>query len=478
MSYSIVVDKLKRNFVQLMFDEAAGVTVGDSDNQFYIAVGRSQVWNPDSDGGGTDQSPIPRNTTRTIKQFRYALQSAKAIEGFAYVVPMIEWTAGSLYNSYNDNVVSQTQQFYVRTTDNNVYVCLRTGKTAYGDQQVSTIKPDHTNNTVEPELDGYIWKYLYTISTQDSNKFLTTAFMPVRFVDSDFAIENPAYAPQWAMAEAALLAPKQILGYRVTDKGGPYTDSDFTITVVGNGTNAKARPVLNASGGLEAVEVGDSTGAPVWSCFGSGYDYANVVVGTTRLAPTGTSATVVPIFGPENGIGYDPREDLRSTSIMFNIKPVGDVDGTWVSSLRGYRQYGLIKNPLDSADGNPFVETSGIISNRMRFSETLASGSIGQSTDKKLHGVSSGAVAWMTFWDDSDTIWYHQDETTGFVSFDSLGETVQIREGQSTTNTVTMTQLVQPQIDKFSGEVLFISNGDVVVRDAGQTEDIKVVIKL
>lgn len=475
MSYSIVVDKLKRNFVQQMFDEAEGVRIGDSDNQFYIAVGRSQVWNPDSDGGGTDQSPIPKNNDRTVKQFRYSLQSAKAIEGFAFVVPIISWTAGSVYNAYNDNVVSQTQQYYVRTTDNNIYVCLRTGKTGFGDPQVSTIKPDHTNNTVEPEIDGYVWKYLYSISTQDVNKFLTTAFMPVRFVDSDYAQANPSYATQYAMAEAA--QPGQILGYRVTDKGGPYTDSDFTITVVGNGTNAKARPVLNASGGLEAVEVGDSANAPIWNCFGSGYDYASVSVGTTRLAASGTSATVVPIFGPENGIGFDPRADLRSTSIMYNIKPVGDVDGTFVSSQRGYRQYGLIKNPTDSA-GAAFTETSGIMANRMRFSETLASGSIGMSTDKKLHGTSSGAVAWMDFWDDSDTLWYHQDETTGFTAFDSTGETVQIREGASTTNTVTMTSLIGSQIDNFSGEVLFISNGDVVVRDAGQTEDIKVVIKL
>jgi len=474
MANSIIVDKLKRDFVQLMYDEAAGVTPGDSDNYFYIVVGRSQQWDP---ANSLDAPvPVPRARERDIKQFRYGLQSAKAVEGFSYVVPMIDWTAGTFYAAYNDNIVSQTQSYYVRTTDNNIYVCIRSGKNAYGASQNSTIKPDHINNTLTPELDGYVWKYLYTISTQDANRFLTTAFMPVRFVDSDFAVANPSYATQWAVAEAA--NPKQIVGYRVTDGGGPYTDSGIDITVVGNGTGAKARAVLNASGAIAAIEVGDSANAPINNCMGTGYNYANIVIDNTLLAGGGTSATAVPIFGPVNGLGYDPRDDLRSTSIMFNIKPVGNVDGTWVTGTRGYRQYGLVKNIELPDSDTKFTDTSGIIADRMRFTENLSSGAISLSVDQKIHGQTSGAVAWLDFWDDSDTLWYHQDEDTGFTAFDSTGETIKIQQGDQVSNTLTMNTLVTPNIDRYSGDVYFISNGDVVARDVGQTEDIKVVVKL
>lgn len=474
MANSIIVDKLKRDFVQLIYDEATGTTVGDSDNYFYIAVGRSQQWDPDNNL----DAPIPtlRNRDRDIRQFRYGLQSMKAVEGFSYVVPTIDWTAGTFYAAYNDNVVSQTQSYYVRTTDNNVYVCIRSGKNAFGGAQNSTVKPDHIDNTLEPELDGYVWKYLYTITTQDSNKFLTSAFMPVRFVDSDFAVANPTYAAQWNVARAA--NPKQILGYRVIEGGGPYTDSAIDITVIGNGTGAKARAVLNSSGAIAAVEVGDSANAPINACLGTGYDYANVVVDQTLLAAGGTSAEVVPIFGPANGIGYDPRDDLRSTSIMFNIKPVGSVDGTWVTGTRGYRQYGLIKNPELPDSDQKFTDTSAIVAGRMRFTETLASGAISLSVDQKIHGQASGAVAWMDFWDDSDTLWYHQDEDTGFTAFDSTGETIKIQQGDQVSNTLTMNTIVDPDVDRFSGDVYFISNGDIIARDVGQTEDIKVVIKL
>ena len=38
---AIITDRLKRSFLQQLFDEATGEKIGDSDNHFYIAVGRS-----------------------------------------------------------------------------------------------------------------------------------------------------------------------------------------------------------------------------------------------------------------------------------------------------------------------------------------------------------------------------------------------------------------------------------------------------
>lgn len=473
MASSIIVDKLKRDFVQLMYDEAAGVTPGDSDNYFYIAVGRSQQWDPDNNLD--TPVPVPRNRERDIRLFRYGLQSVKAIEGFSFVVPTIDWTAGTFYAAYNDNIVSQTQNYYVRTTDNNVYVCIRSGKNAFGEAQNSTIKPDHVDNTLAAELDGYVWKYLYTITTQDANKFLTSAFMPVTFVDSDYAVANPIYAAQWNVARAA--NPKQVVGYRVIDGGGPYSTA-ADITVVGDGSGAKARAILNASGAIAAIEVGDSANAPINACMGTGYNYANVVIDNTSLSAGGSPAEAVPIFSPREGLGYNPLEDLRSTSIMFNIKPVGDVDGTWVTGTRGYRQYGLVKNITLPDSDTKYTETSGVVAGRMLFDETLSTGAISLTADQKIYGQVSGAVAWLDFWDDSSTLWYHQDEDTGFTAFDSTGETIKIQQGDQVSNTLTMSSIQAPDADKFSGDIYFISNGDVIARDAGQTEDIKVVIKL
>ncbi len=471
---AIITDAIKKQFAQQLFDQSAGTNIGDSDNYYYIAVGRSQQWQPEDN---TDVPPTPLNTERDQRLFRYNMQSIKAVESFSFVVPLFDWSANTVYSAFNDNVSGQpSQSYYVRTDDNNVYVCVRTGKNSLGAPQISTVKPDHTDTTLPIEIDGYVWKYLYTISTSDANKFLTSAFMPVKFVDSADAF-SPDFN-QFAVQNAAV--PGQIVGYRVTTKGGTYTSAP-TLTVVGNGSGAKARAILNSTGGIEAVEVGDSANAPLLSNMGSGYSRASVSVSSSSLSAGGTVAKVVPIFAQKNGLGSDPTIDLRSTAIMFNIKPEGTVSDKWVVD-QGYRQIGVLRNPLQYDSDAKFTDTQGLVLKKMRLATSAGDGlptngyGISFATDVTITGVTSNAQAWLDFYDDSDTIWYHQDDTTGFKSFQN-SEVITV-QGYSASTLTLDSASIAPEIDPFSGDLLFINNFAEVSRDRAQTEDIKVVIKL
>ena len=72
-------------------------------------------------------------------------------------------------------------------------------------------------------------------------------------------------------------------------------------------------------------------------------------------------------------------------------------------------------------------------------------------------------------------VYYHQNESTGFVPF-GVGEIVE-QVGTSLQQTVTgLTD--HPEIDRHSGEVLYIENRYRIIRDAEQQEDIKVVITI
>ena len=82
----------------------------------------------------------------------------------------------------------------------------------------------------------------------------------------------------------------------------------------------------------------------------------------------------------------------------------------------------------------------------------------------------------LIFFDDSDTIWYHQSEFTGFRPFQD-GETITV-EGYSASTLILDSANIAPDIDVYSGDLLFINNFGEVSRDRAQTEDIKVVIKL
>ena len=222
------------------------------------------------------------NDEREEREFRYGAQSVKAVEAFSFVVPAQDWTANSQYSPYNDNAVGHpATSYYVKTNDGNVYVCIRNGKDSSGNVQVSTIKPDHTDTSLPEESDGYIWKFLYTISVQETNQFVTSNFIPVKFVDSASSLE-PGFA-QFQVQNAA--TPGQIVGYRVINGGVGYDSSD-TLTVIGNGTGAKAR-IVAASGVITAVEVGDSSRVgttgfnTITEHMGSGYSQANVRITTS-----------------------------------------------------------------------------------------------------------------------------------------------------------------------------------------------------
>jgi hypothetical protein len=455
---AIILNPIKDIFVQKLFNENQGTTPGDSGNYYYIGIGRSQQWQPSLN---TDTPTTPADTERTERLFRYNLQAIKAIEAYSYVVPLYDWTSNTVYTTYNDNIVGQpSQSYYVRTDDNNVYVCIRQGKSAAGVTQVSQNKPIHTGTTLPIEADGYIWKFLYTITTANANSFLTSNFMPVKLVDS--ALPTDPEFSQYSVQNSAIIG--QILGYRVINGGSGY--SSPTLQVIGDGTGAAAYPIVS-SGVITAVEIGDSSGALNPGAFlGTNYNKANV-----KIVGSGSGASIVPIFGPKTGLGADPRQDLRSTAIMFNIKPEGTVSGKWPVD-NDYRQVGLLKNITDSA-GVKFVETQGSALKKVEFTAEIAGG-VSYANDIQVSGQDSDALGWVDYYDDSATLWYHQDEDTGFTPF-TEGETCTI-EGKA--GTFTVKTLTDPDIDIFSGDLLFVNNTEYVTRDADQTEDIKLVIKL
>lgn len=505
---AIITDKIKYQLSQTIFDENQGSTPGDSDNFYYIAVGKSEAYQYLDSAGGTgnttDTTVNPVNCDREERLFRYAMQSVKAVAGFSFVVDgssTKDWTSGTEYSQFSDAVEGQpASSYYVKTTDNNVYICIRTGKSSTGTIQPSTVKPEHTNTGLPIQTDGYIWKFLYTISTADANKFSTSNFIPVKFVDSA-APTDPEFS-QLSVQNAAV--DGQIVGYRVLNQssGGIYTVAP-RLTIIGDGTHAKARAILDGSGRVNAVEVMDSNGSGVPTSngatpdhynFGANYNYAQVRCEDSSNLSSGTSAEIVPVFAPNGGLGADPRKDLKSTSIMFNIKPSGTEDsdatsqaGSWLVDNE-YRQIALIKNPTryDSAGGAgpKYRATSGRVMNAMKLTsvtgadKNVSTGyAIPFTDDPLIVGADSNARAYLNYYNDDRTLFYHQDEYTGFTPFRN-GETVTVRTYTGGGTLIIDSADIEPDVDRFSGDILFLNSKAKVTRDRLQTEDIKLVVRL
>ena len=444
---AIITDKIKKQFLQAIFDEAQ-----DSANYYYIGIGRSEDWD------SADTTPTPINRERDEKLFRHSLQSVKTASAYSFVVPRYNWTSGTVYNAYNDNVSGQPSvSYYVITDENKVYTCVRQGKDANGVAIISTVKPDHTDTSLVPETDGYVWKYLYTVTTTDANNYLTANFFPVKFVDSASPVD--ADFQQFIIQNAAI--PQQIVGYRVTSAGTGFT-SDPAVTVLGDGSGARARAVVTTTGIIGAIEVDDSAnGFPL----GTGYTQANVTIS----GGGGTGATAVPVYGPKAGLGADPRDDLRSVAMMFNVKPSGREQGDFVIG-NDFRQIGLLRNPTLYDSDEQFTETQGRALKAMNLSSV--SGTF--SEDDIIVGGTSTARAVIDYYDDSSQIWYHQNEETGFVPFIN-GEGVSTSTGSATADSAA----IAPEVDPYSGDLLYIDNRtQAITRSEQQTEDIKIVIQL
>lgn len=454
---AIITQNLKKQVIQDIFDD-----ITDSAGaKYYIGIGKSEEWND------SDVAPDPAQTEREIRNFRLGLQSMKRVADFSYVVPRNNWTTGTTYSAYNDNAAGHpTSPYYVMTDTNAVYLCVKQGRNSLGVATPSTVKPTGVLNTVRTYADGYAWKFLYTMTTPNQTAFLSSNFHPVLKqgkLDSDGSGNVTSLSQleeQKGIQDAAISG--SLSGITITNGGAGYTSTP-TVTIKGNGSGASA--IATVSGGVVTkIEMDESDGTLL---IGSGYDFVEAVI--SGGSPT-TAAKARVNLGPVGGFGADPRNDLRSRAIMFNIKPNGTETGEFVIG-NDFRQIGIIRNPLDSA-GDAVTETAANALYRLKMStSTGLSFTIGST----VTGDTSGAKAIIDK-TDSDEIWYHQTEATGFESF-------QAGEGLTDSDANTGTLLgsgfnLKPKAMPFTGDVLYVENRAAVLRAADQTEDIKVIIEI
>ena len=429
----------------------------DSDKNYFIGIGRSEDWN-DSD---TARTVI--NARWEERGFRNGLQSVKKVIDSTFVVPRYNWSSGAIYSAYDDKQVGYpTQTYYVMNDENQVYMCLQQSKDATGAAVVSTIQPSgNTTGTPFSTADGYIWKFLYSISAGDASKYIAANFLPIKLQGTTDSSSSASDVEQKAVQDAAIVG--QITGYQIDSAGAGYT-SNPTLTVVGNGTNAKASATISGSAVVK-VEVLDSSGTLM---FGSGYNNATVTVsgGGTPTKP----ALIRPVFATVGGLGADPRDDLRSNGIMFTVKPDGTENDDFIVG-NDFRQVGLIKGIKDSSGDSDFTASTGIALKKLNFSAVTTD----FTADNTILGGTSGAKA-LVDKVDSSNVFYHQTDATGFVSFDS-GESVTEVDG-SGAGTLSDTPLTNPEVVTTTGDVLYIDNRAAVTRASDQTEDIKIVIQI
>ena len=453
---AIVTNKLKKQILQTVLTRTA-----DSSDRYYIGISRSNPWD------NTDTVPTVGNTEREERNFRASLQSILRTTDVSFVAKRYNWSSGSIYSAYNDNQTaiqnSATYPYYVVTANQRVYLCVQQGKADNGTVSTSTVDPDTTGATTAAKAtsDGYIWKYLFTIGGTNASKFLSANYLPVSKVDSAAGLSVIEQA-QKNVQDGATAG--SIIGYRVVSSGAGYS-ADPTVTINGDGANAKAIAKRTATNQISKIEIDDSAnGIP----FGSGYSYASV---TLSGGSPSTAAVIEPIISV-NGLGSDPIDDLGADAIMFNAKAVGTQNGNFMVG-QDFRQIGLIKNPKKSNDS----DFTGTDARAMRVL-TLTSISSGFDSAAVKDAIITGNTTSAKALGDeliASKLHYHFDDSTGFKQFQT-GETVFLDSGTGITAVISTDS--EGAIKPFSGKILYLENRSAVVRDTAQTEDVKLIVQL
>ena len=479
---AIVTDKIKKQILLDLFKD-----FDSSATRYYAGIGRSEQWNQ------TDTVTVPTVSERTERDARLNMQSMKNITDKSFVVPRSNWSLGAQYSAYDDNTEGYpAQAFYVMNSNQEVYICLQQGRDATGSPVNSTEQP--TGNTTGVPFttsDGYVWKFIYSIGALRASKFLSSAYMPVQFVDSDEAASNDATAEQVEQRAVELAATAgEIVGAEVLEQGSNYTQLP-TVQVIGDGEGCELVPIISGNALVNLQVKQDSSGNlsspstnPLNWTTGSyrGRNYKRASVHISGGGGSAAGATGRVILGPKNGLGADPRDDLKTGAVMFNTKADGDEGGDFLIGNDIFRQVLLIRNPLvrDSAgrsDTDLFTDATGNTLDRVQVASIGGNGFLPSTTVTATSGASPRAAAFVDAIDsvglnNNARLLVHQNETTGLRAFNNGDE---ISDGASTG---TISSYLRGEVDPLSGELLYIDNRAAVDRSLDQTEDLKIVIQL
>ena len=470
---AIVTNKFRLNNAEQFYE-----SFSEASTSFYLFVGRPQPWTSTTPfGGGSDSAP-PTPLDNVDDEYMYFrdMQAAKRIAAadIQYAIPRHNWTTGTIYDYYRGdygaqwsstasdivktvnngtNLWASTTLFYVLSSTNNVYKCMsNNGGVA------STVEPSGTSNSEYSTGDGYVWKYMYSLTTTQITDFLTADFMPV--------------ATNSTVSGAA--TDGAVTQYKVMAGGSGYTNGPYNNqTLRGDGSGATFN--LTVSGGAVTAVAGVAGG--------SGYTFADCNVDNISLIGGGTGAIVTPIIGPKGGQGYNAVNELGGFYIMTNTTISGTEGGGDFVVDQDFRRVGIVLNPYNY--GTSTVATAATL-NALSSMTFDASPTPGAFLADEAITAPSGAAAKVVAWDSTTRILkYIQTQWTGvkttagatqgniipFAAADVVTST------SNATGTIATGGITNPEIAYYSGNTIYAEDRAPISRATDQTENIKLIVE-
>jgi hypothetical protein len=513
---AIITDQLRilnaKNFVS---------AASSSSNSYYTFVGLTNASDYSSEWEANP--PAPRDSFDQENDYWDTMVTLKKIKetDVVQVIRKTTWASGTIYDMYRHDI-SRTNtskpsgatslysaNYYVINRDFRVYICLQngtnpenpSGRPSLDEPTFTDLEPSEAGNSG----DGYIWKYLYTIKPNEFVKFDTVNFIPVP--------KNWETSSESAVIRAnASTSNNQLKIVTITNRGVGIGTANRVYTKVpikGDGTGGEATIVVNNDSKVESVTV---------SSGGSGYTYGTIdLVGGN--VPTGTTTpTFEVIVPPKGGHGYDIYRELGAYNALIYCRIENDLENPDFITGNKIARIGIVESPqaYNSTSLLDIEKASAVYALRLagvgysiatfvpnsRFTQTISTGTtaVGRviSYDKNT-GV-------LKYWQDKSLAGFNTDGSQNasptfginlnrFTSSVGSGGTTLISGtnlyidttftgvstsinnrtynlGQSFTNGV-----ANPEVKKYSGNIIYVDNRPSITRSQNQKEDIKVILQ-
>ena len=466
-----------------------------SKSTYYLFIGKSTAFTTATTTGSDSSPPTPADAVGETEYYAWdSMLAAKNISSsdVTYALPRRNWTNGTIYDMYKHNISSASTStsgasnlydstFYFLTSDNRVYKVLDNNSGA----AYSGSEP--TSESTSPfALGGYVLKYIYSVTSAEAAKYLTTDYMPVS-TDS-------------TVSAAATDGKIESL---VVTAGSGYTNGTYYAAIYGDGANqgtsSGAIVRITVSGGaIASFGLTAGTDTTIHSG-GTGYTYGTVNLDSglsSSSAIGGSGGAIEVMISPKNGHGYDAVVELGGHYVM-SATTLTQAENDDITIANDFRQVGIVVDP--TTYGTTTVASDA--TSRQTYVVKMSSSSGTFDADEKITQASTGSVGKVVEWDSTLSLLYFQQERFGnFGTNSTTGDNTAfsganvITGGTSgatgtpstTTETVTLansntvsltTGYANPELQPDSGTIIYLENRKPISRSSDQTEDIKVIIE-
>jgi len=495
---AIITEKFRQHnanqFVE-SFTEAAAST-------YYLFLGKATAFSSTTTGGSDSSPPTPGDSPQEEFRAWDSMLGAKIITSsdIKFAVPRRNWANGTVYDMYRHDYSSSNTStsgtsnlydstFFFLTSDYKLYKVLDNN----GGAAFSGTEPTSTS-TSPFASGGYVLKYMLSISTSDFAKYGTTDFIPVT---SDSTVS--AAAVDGAVESLSITA------------GSGYTDGTYFTAIHGDGSNAGTSSgaiarITVSSGSIVSFGLTAGTDTTIHAA-GSGYTfgYVNLTaafifsdssLSSSSTLGSGSGGAITVISSPDDGHGANVVTELGAHYVMSAIT-LTQAEGDDFTTGNDFRSVGLVVDPTNVGTSTVATTTTA----RQSYVVKVDTNSGTFQADEVITQASTGAVGKVVEYDSTLSLLYYQQEsykgfgtnaTSGnYVAFSGTNQITGATSSATGTtgassetvtlansNTLTLTSgYATPDLQEYSGDIIYLENRKPIQRASDQTEDIKIIIE-